>query len=582
MIRPRIRTLTTGAIAAALALAGSGAPAGAVPLPAQSSPGTAPPRLLMPGSAQVGSGVEYHGRLYFSATTPATGDELWATDGTAAGTRVVKELVPGGGSSTPGNLVVFKGRLFFTATTPDTGFEWFSTDGTSAGTTLLTDIAPAGQGSNPGPAVVAAGLLWFGAGDPTFGRELWSTDGTAGGTIRLADLDPGTAGSDPHSFTSLGDRVVFAAEDEKGATKPFVARPGAGVTRIDNWDVVTDLDPHGFTALGSRAFFVAGHPRAHGDELWVSNGTTSDGQEVRDIYPGTTSAAPEELTAVGGRVWFRATSPDTGTELWTSDGRPAGTTLVRDLRAGATGSGPVNLRGLGDLLLFNADDGQHGTELWATSTQDPSDSHPVLDVLPGTGSGTLATRDPLITSVAGMSLFSGLDAAGLEPWVTDGTSAGTHRVGDLVAGPASSAPYAVGVVGDVVVLGASVGQAGLYAWSPTWTTTTVSTPTAVTSTTAVHAKGHYSAAKARRKRVTVRVAVTSSQGGSLGGGTVTVTSQGRAVGTAPLVDGAALVRLSVRLRPGRQYAVSATWSGTAAVAGSTSPLVRIRIRSRPR
>lgn len=40
-----------------------------------------------------------HGQLHFSATSPGVGREPWVTDGTAAGTRLVGDFVPGPRSS---------------------------------------------------------------------------------------------------------------------------------------------------------------------------------------------------------------------------------------------------------------------------------------------------------------------------------------------------------------------------------------------------------------------------------------------------------------------------------------------------
>lgn len=40
--------------------------------------------------------IEYNGLLYFSATNGVDGDELWESDGTEAGTYMVKDIYPEG------------------------------------------------------------------------------------------------------------------------------------------------------------------------------------------------------------------------------------------------------------------------------------------------------------------------------------------------------------------------------------------------------------------------------------------------------------------------------------------------------
>jgi len=86
--------------------------------------------------------VEYNGKMYFSAYTLATGNEVWVTDGTEAGTYMLKDVRPGSSGSNPESYVVSNGKLFFIATTATAGEEVWVSDGTAAGTQLLKDIRP--------------------------------------------------------------------------------------------------------------------------------------------------------------------------------------------------------------------------------------------------------------------------------------------------------------------------------------------------------------------------------------------------------------------------------------------------------
>src|SRR6187397_2752550 len=81
--------------------------------------------------------------------------------------------------------------------------------------------------------------------------------------------------------------------------------------------------------------------------------------------------------------------------------------------------------------------------------------------------------------------------------------------------------------------------------------------TSVGSTTSATVRKRYSARQARRKRIVVPVSVTSTLGGLLDGGTVTLTRNGKDVGTATLHNGCARVRISARLRPGRTHRILA-------------------------
>ncbi|MHB8624009.1 MAG: ELWxxDGT repeat protein [Sulfuricaulis sp.] len=72
------------------------------------------------------------------------------------------------------------------------GAEPWKTDGTTAGTVMVKDVNPAaGVGSSPSGFTVLNEALYFSANDGVSGVELWKTDGTAVGTQLLKDICPG-------------------------------------------------------------------------------------------------------------------------------------------------------------------------------------------------------------------------------------------------------------------------------------------------------------------------------------------------------------------------------------------------------
>lgn len=112
--------------------------------------------------------------LYFTASTPEHGSELWTTDGTIAGTQLVADIVAGPASSKPSNLISCGDRLYFTAYTPEKGYEVWSTDGTSEGTSLELDVNRGAMYSNPfGYALVNDNLVFF-ANTPNSGVQLFN------------------------------------------------------------------------------------------------------------------------------------------------------------------------------------------------------------------------------------------------------------------------------------------------------------------------------------------------------------------------------------------------------------------------
>ncbi len=89
----------------------------------------------------------YNNRLYFIAVSGNYGAELWSTDGTVAGTSLVKDINPGNASAFnyvvyDPHFTVFNNKLFFVANDAIHGYELWSTDGSEAGTNLFKDIRP--------------------------------------------------------------------------------------------------------------------------------------------------------------------------------------------------------------------------------------------------------------------------------------------------------------------------------------------------------------------------------------------------------------------------------------------------------
>ena len=80
----------------------------------------------------------FNGELFFNASDAANGREIWKSDGTAAGTEMVKDIWPGPNSGGARELTVVNGELFFSAFDPNVnGDELWKSDGTTAGTVLV-------------------------------------------------------------------------------------------------------------------------------------------------------------------------------------------------------------------------------------------------------------------------------------------------------------------------------------------------------------------------------------------------------------------------------------------------------------
>ena len=254
------------------------------------SAGTKLVRAIVPGSGDPDRGgnpylhelTNVGGTLFFAADDGKHGAELWRSDGTWSGTKLVRDIVPGPGTSDPSWLTNVGGTLFFVAWDPTHGIELWRSDGTAQGTTLVGDINPGSDSewpygnSWPSELTDVAGTLFFVANDGVHGYELWRSDGTADGTKMVRDILPGTAwtGSYPDQLTNIAGTLFFGADDEihsSGAT---------------------------------------------GTELWSSDGTAAGTKLVRDIYPGDRGSGPDRFIDVSGTLFFSADDGTHGRELW--------------------------------------------------------------------------------------------------------------------------------------------------------------------------------------------------------------------------------------------------------------------------
>jgi len=286
-----------------------------------------PPAPSFPGrfgGCQQTTPVVLNGKIYFSAADGSSGQELWTTDGTVAGTHRVADINPGTADAFPCYLAVLGSRIYFAATGPS-GTELWSSDGSTVGTVPVADIAPGPVDSNPFNLVAFKGRLYFSATDGLKGSQVWSTDGTAAGTTTLAHIT-----SDPSSFAFpvgvLPNALLIEAEVIQ--TQPL----GVGFHLWSTDGTAANTARLGTVTVGDAFLdngvvaFLAGLGGG-GPEPWISDGTATGTHLLGDINP-TSSTTLLWFESFNRITLFGVTDPSFGEHLWRSDGTTAGTTLV--------------------------------------------------------------------------------------------------------------------------------------------------------------------------------------------------------------------------------------------------------------
>lgn len=411
---------------------------------------------------------------YFSAYDDAHGRELWRTDGTRAGTTLVKDIYEGSevgwdendneilvpNSAAVSRLTAFKGRIFFQATTGSNAGLWTS-DGTAQGTQLIKpNVAPPGGGTSS-MMVLGDSLFFFVGGDDQGDSGLWKTDGTAEGTQQvwggIEDAGPLSVVAGRLFFVAsvpaegpVVTRGLFAT-DGSGSQPELISTftsPGAG--EFGDVEIVGQIGSTVFLSIADDV---------NGVELWKSDGSAGGTVLVKDINPGTRAeiidwdengdpitesvpagSHPFEVFAIGpGVAVLSASTQTTGRELWRTDGTPGGTVLVKDLVPGSDkydgqtyprDSSPGGFTSYAGSTFFTTYDGS----LWKT---DGTTKGTVLVKKIGVSESAMGEgryggqTAPVVLN--GRLLYSAYNvkADSWEMWSSDGTGAGSMRLQDL-------------------------------------------------------------------------------------------------------------------------------------------------------
>ncbi|HEX4960269.1 MAG TPA: hypothetical protein VF173_05485 [Thermoanaerobaculia bacterium] len=398
-------------------------------------------------------------RVVFAGwSRPSKGVELWTSDGTAAGTHLVRDLCPGHCSSSPDLFVALGDAVYFSAADEEGPALW-RTDGTATGTVFLGRAAFP-PFLTPGGAVLGDQVV-LGLATGSSVSQLWVTAGSAASTRPLATFDRAASSSNPQ-FASLGERVVFTGWN--GRDSALWSSDGITTQQLTTASHVTAQGGSFLAPItaGGKVFAFAGDPAAEGlfrASLVATDGTPAGTQKVAEL--GRTYV--QSFSEFGGRLVFVLESEDhQRISLWSNDGTAGGTKALLSLLPSGT-TKPASVSGFlyfysyvdSGYSLFRSDGTVAGTASFAVSWNlgfDPEvataggqvffTAGGLLYRLDGTtvDGATFAgfTEVMGLTEHAGRLLFFGI-APGDSPqgglWSTDGTTAGTTLVAEVTAQP---------------------------------------------------------------------------------------------------------------------------------------------------
>jgi ELWxxDGT repeat protein len=379
-----------------------------------------------------------NGYIYFPGSTDGTNYELWRSDGTLAGTQLVKDI---DGTSSPSfdislsYIVPAGNRLVFPAN-DGSGVKLWGTDGTTAGTAALTPVVSfRGDAFNYLDKNGDSEKYEYIPANVGTAQTTIITDGTPGGTaIAPATIDGNYAGILTATGDATNEYISFLTENPNNATQDYRVYKFAPPAQFTALRQTTKPMGRGtFTHLNGKLLFDS-FDDASGQELWGSDGSST--QLLVDFRPESTTASSNAqwFTDWNGKLVFVADDGVHGNKLWLSDGTTAGTRLLLD--AGAAVSSPSYLYVWNGALYFFAFDGTAShlmrmTAPDATPETLAAASPPNAYVSPS-GPEQPQCGFPLPVPLGNKLLFSARTAqAGTELWSTDGTAAGTAMLSDI-------------------------------------------------------------------------------------------------------------------------------------------------------
>jgi ELWxxDGT repeat protein len=187
-------------------------------------------------------------------------------------------------------------------------------------------------------------------------------------------IDPGVGGSFPENLTDVNGTLYFSADNASDQDDEPYTSNGLAATRIQNINTTTNIgsNPSGFTALGGHVYFAATSTN-DGRELWRATSLTS-AEQVTDVV-GSGSASPTEIASANGRVLFSASDDHVpNRELWTAGGPlTSGAAQALDLFPGVfRGGNPTDIVEIAGVVYFVGEDELSGREIFVLNEYTPA------------------------------------------------------------------------------------------------------------------------------------------------------------------------------------------------------------------
>ena len=317
--------------------------------------------------------IDIDGLLYFGARHVSSGNQLFISNGTSAGTKMVKRINQNdyNSLSEESEVIAMDQTLFMSANDGIHGFELWKSDGTESGTIMVKDINEGKKSSMNNDRFyptfsVIENKLYFMADDGIHGMELWVSDGTSQGTTMVKYIFSGTYSSFPSNFVFSNNSIYFKAKDESGTALWETDGTPGGTVKIRNFN-----DFRRLRVVNNKLIIIAETSgTSYGPhDLWSSDGTAEGTFHLKSFGDGIDTEI-EFMTIFNDELYFVAKSPDSYRKsIYKTNGTVEGTQLIYDGKVAEANVDINIIVKCGDYVYFvvERENDYDGAELWRTA-----------------------------------------------------------------------------------------------------------------------------------------------------------------------------------------------------------------------
>ncbi|MBN1338986.1 MAG: hypothetical protein JXA03_06675, partial [Bacteroidales bacterium] len=466
---------------------------------------------INPNSNKMGSSpaelVEFNGMLYFIAEDEVHGEELWKSDGTEAGTIMVKDIYPGKNDGCWGQLTVAGGWLYFVGRDQSHGIELWKSDGTENGTVMVKDIYPGEYSGTPEYLTELNGEVFFSARNASNNTQLWKSDGTEAGTMQVS-----TNCSRPKNITNVNGTLFFSCNEQY---IEISFEPPEGLVYIDLYKsdgttpgtvIISTL--YGGMIIGGMPYEIEVDNFIYANNLvffqfsfddqagWFNESRTTlytyNGSLLQALLTGKYNNDSDTYIGINDILYFTHNSYSNGNSLWRSDGTLGNTYEIYNFECNeidnfASFNGTLYFTGrtynYTNILKLYQCDGVNVTELKSFGdysatigtifqnslyfTARPYEGSSELWKI--TGSNTTFIESYPFISILGAynnSMFMELNEGihGNEFWKSNGNPGGSMLIKDINFGSADSDPENLTAFSNTILFSANDGSHGIEIW----------------------------------------------------------------------------------------------------------------------